>query len=228
MKAITATLVILFLLTICINAQNDRHGNIPNKKKVIVEEVLQVKGYTYLRVMDAGKEQWLALPTIQAKKGDIYYYSDPMPMTNFESKELGRKFESIYFLASVKPEDENAAIVQEAHPEKKPSERENISIEQSEGVISIAELYENKDKYAGKVVKVKGKVTKYSEKILYNNWIHLQDGTNYRENFDITITTKNQSQIGDIVTIEGTVTLDKDFGYGYFFALIIEEATVLK
>ena len=31
-------------------------------------------------------------------------------------------------------------------------------------------------------------------------------------------------KVGDVVTVEGKVTLDKDFGHGYFYEIIIEEA----
>ena len=46
--------------------------------------------------------------------------------------------------------------------------------------------------------------------------------------FDITITTRSEVQINDIVTLEGKVTLNKDFGAGYIYDVIIENATLIK
>jgi hypothetical protein len=60
------------------------------------------------------------------------------------------------------------------------------------------------------------------------NWIHLQDGTNHEGDFDLTITTNEEVNIDDVVVITGKLTLDKDFGYGYFYKLIIEEGKVIK
>ncbi|MEY3743632.1 MAG: hypothetical protein RLZZ541_687, partial [Pseudomonadota bacterium] len=39
-------------------------------------------------------------------------------------------------------------------------------------------------------------------------------------------TTTNQAKIGDIVTAKGAVHTNKDFGAGYSYKVIIEEATI--
>ena len=60
------------------------------------------------------------------------------------------------------------------------------------------------------------------------NWVHLQDGTKDGTNFDLTITTLDSVKAGDIVVFEGKVTLDKDFGAGYFYEVILEDAKLTK
>ena len=69
---------------------------------------------------------------------------------------------------------------------------------------------------------------KVNKSIMEKNWIHLQDGTKDGENFDLTITTDEIAEVGDVVTFEGNITLDKDFGSGYKYAAIVEEASVKK
>ena len=59
------------------------------------------------------------------------------------------------------------------------------------------------------------------------NWVHLQDGTNNAGDFDLTFTTNDVTKVGDVVTFEGTVTLKKDFGAGYFYEVIVENAKLL-
>ena len=59
-----------------------------------------------------------------------------------------------------------------------------------------------------------------------NNWVHLQDGTSEGNYFDVTITTKDVVQVGDVVVFSGKGTLNKDFGAGYKYDLIIEEAVL--
>ncbi len=96
-----------------------------------------------------------------------------------------------------------------------------------QGGITIAELYANLDSYAEKLVKIKGQVTKYNAKIMGKNWIHIQDGTNHSGHFDLTATTSAALKVGDVVSVEGKITLNKDFGYGYFYEVLMEDAKVL-
>ena len=45
---------------------------------------------------------------------------------------------------------------------------------------------------------------------------------------DITVTSDQTAKVGDIVIIEGTLTVDKDFGAGYFYDVIVENAKVTE
>jgi hypothetical protein len=60
------------------------------------------------------------------------------------------------------------------------------------------------------------------------NWIHIQDGTGGENEFDLVITSDQEVQVGDIIVAEGKVAVDKDFGSGYFFPVLIEDAKVNK
>ena len=92
---------------------------------------------------------------------------------------------------------------------------------------TIAELFAGKSELSGKQVSVRGKVVKYNEQIMGKNWIHLQDGTGDAGSNDLTITTASAAKVGDTVLITGKIVLDKDFGYGYKYELIIEDGTVV-
>jgi hypothetical protein len=52
------------------------------------------------------------------------------------------------------------------------------------------------------------------------NWIHI---VNDKGNYDLTITTNDVVNLDDNVTFEGVITLNKDFGAGYKYAIIMEE-----
>jgi hypothetical protein len=56
------------------------------------------------------------------------------------------------------------------------------------------------------------------------NWVHLQDGTRDGDNWDLAITTQDIVKTGDIVVFEGVVALNKDFGAGYVYDVILEDA----
>ena len=75
---------------------------------------------------------------------------------------------------------------------------------------------------------MKGQVVKVNEEIMGKNWIHIQDGSGSAADFDLTITTVEKVKVDDVVTFEGTISLSKDFGAGYFYEVIMEDAKLVK
>jgi len=244
MKYIVLTSILILIMSACQPGQNSQAQGSADVHKVIVKEVLQTSAYTYLLVVENSVENWLALPKMQASPGETYYYKNGFKMTDFESKELGRKFPVVYFLesisttpdipvkaSSVNPHAATVSVADSAAPSnytaKVVVEKEEIKIQPAEQGITIAELLANKDKYAGKTVRIKGKVTKFNSKIMSKNWIHIQDGTEYSGKFDLTATTDIEVAIGETIILEGKVTLNKDFGYGYVYDVLLEDSKLI-
>lgn len=96
----------------------------------------------------------------------------------------------------------------------------------AEAAKTIEAVYKDKSKLEGKQVTVKGKVVKVNNGIMGRNFLHIQDGTGGKDNNDLSVTSTQTANVGDAVTIVGKVTLNKDFGAGYTYPLIVEEATV--
>jgi hypothetical protein len=107
-------------------------------------------------------------------------------------------------------------------------EKMNVKVEPCEGCITISNLIANKQSFSGKVIKVKGRVTKFNPEIMGKNWVHVQDGSEFNGGFDLTITTNERVSVGDTLTFEGKIALDKDFGYGYFYSVIMEEGKTVN
>jgi len=95
---------------------------------------------------------------------------------------------------------------------------------------TVSEIYGQKAQLKEKVVAVRGKVVKYNSGIMGKNWLHLRDGSGAQAkgDNDITVTTGDAAAVGDVVLVTGKVRLDKDFGAGYAYPVIIEEASVAK
>ena len=55
------------------------------------------------------------------------------------------------------------------------------------------------------------------------NWVHIQDGSEFEGGFDLTVTTDKPTSVGETITFEGKVILDKDFGYGYYYSVLMED-----
>ena len=174
---------------------------------------------------------WGAIPRREdIVEGKTYYYDNWMEMNNFPSKELDRTFESVYFIQTIS--DEPFAAAQQMTPGKKGSARvgdmEIEPMDPVEGGISIGELYANKKKYDGEWVTIRGEVVKYTTAVMNRNWVHLQDGTIHNGSFDLAVTTTGIVAEGDVVTFKGKIILDKDFGHGYAYDVLMEDAEILE
>jgi len=116
------------------------------------------------------------------------------------------------------------------HPtgKKEPVETEVISIDPAEDGIVLAELFSNRKAYENNTIRIRGHVVKVNTGILGKNWVHIQDGTKDGEDFDLTVTTQHIPEVGDVVTFEGVIVLNKDFGSGYSYEVIMEDAIILE
>jgi hypothetical protein len=95
---------------------------------------------------------------------------------------------------------------------------------------TIQEIFADSAKLNKKSVVVRGKVVKVSSGIMGKNWIHIQDGTGNqaKKNHNLVCTSKSMADVGDVVTVSGILAKDKDFGGGYKYTAIVEEATISK
>ena len=203
----------------------------PGNHRVKVVEVIQASNYTYLQVDEDGEPYWIAVSKGDFDEGDVIYHLTGMEMRDFESKELDRTFDVIYFVQDIS----DAPIYQtqqmvggQTEPQKPRLSKEDVTVELPEGAVSIADLYANLADYEGKTVTVRGEVMKTNFDIMDRNWIHIQDGTGDEDHFDLTVTTKDTPQKGDVVTYRGKVSVNRDFGMGYFYELILEDAEVVE
>jgi hypothetical protein len=244
MRSLFVILVVLVGFSGCVKknkvptAQNLAN---PAMHEVKVAEVIQTSNYTYLKVSDNGAENWIAVTSQEAAVGEVYYYDQALEMKNFNSKELKRTFETIYFVQGLSKQPIASAAAPPAgmgemggdmaakHTGKIALEKKaGISIAPAAGSVSIAQLYTDREKYSGKVIKIKGQVVKINEQVMGKNWIHIQDGSGDTGNFDLAVTTLDGMKMDDVVTFEGVITLNKDFGAGYFYEIIMEDAKLVK
>jgi hypothetical protein len=200
-----------------------------------VTETMDAAGYTYVQV-DTGAEQfWAAAPQFAVQVGDDVVVPEGMPMPDYHSKTLERTFDMVYFVPSVMvggaqamsgdmPSDHPSMDGGKTVVEETTVDLSGITV--AEGGVTIEDMFTKKAELAGKSVSVRGKVVKFTPEIMGKNWIHLQDGTGAEGTSDLTVTTSASAKMGDTVTVSGVVVIDKDFGYGYAYDVIIEDAEV--
>lgn len=203
-----------------------------------VLETMDAGGYTYV-LMDMGEEQrWVAGREVPIQVGDVVQSTQGMPMANFESKSLNRTFDAVYFVDRL--ENMSVAVLPADHPEM-PMPEGHPSIDGAAAVMSadvsvaelkegqdIAWLYANKDELADQQVSLRGQVVKYNDGILGWNFIHIQDGSGDAADGsnDLTVTSKTATAVGETIVLTGTIVLDKDFGAGYSFPVLMEDASI--
>ncbi len=212
-------------------SENTTNGEASIKGKVI--ETMDSGGYTYVLLENNGNKIWVAMPAVPVKKGEILEVEPGTEMNNFTSKTLNRTFERIIFSSGpVNSGMEEGAGLSATGGKVISSKPELIKVKKASGkdAYTIAEIYKNAPKLNEKPVVVRGKVVKVLTKIMGKNWVHIQDGTGEpsKEDYDLVITTQDLPEVGDVVLVKGTAFADKDFGSGYRYKVIIENATVTK
>ncbi|MDO8931178.1 MAG: hypothetical protein Q7U97_02180 [Rhodocyclaceae bacterium] len=95
-------------------------------------------------------------------------------------------------------------------------------------VQTVAALNQNKAALAGQTISAQGKVVKVNNGIMGRNFVHVQDGTGDAASNNLVVTSKQTASVGDQVTITGVVVVNRDFGAGYSYPLLIEEASIVK
>ncbi|MBM4064332.1 MAG: DNA-binding protein [Planctomycetes bacterium] len=202
-----------------------------------IVETMNSGGYTYLCIEKDGKKTWVAIPETKMSVGENISLPPGYEMVNFTSKTLNRTFEKIVFTTGP-TSAHGASDKMSAHggsmgsKSADTSTTENIKVEKASGsnAYTVAEIFGKKSELDKKSVVVSGKVVKVSAGIMGKNWLHLQDGSGDAKdgNNDLVVTTQDIPKVGDIVTATGTLYKDKDFGSGYKYDVIIEEATIKK
>lgn len=209
---------IIMALTSLLNAGDIFEG--------VVVDTLDGGGYTYLQIEDAKKKYWIAVEGLKIDKGTEVRFTEEVRAKNFESKSLNRTFDEIVFASNLQyrtkaPESANIALI---------TELVKVSPYQQKDTISVAGAWKDRLKLNGKTINIRGKVVKVSKNIMEKNWIHIQDGTGEGDEVGrIVFTSKDDTiSVGDIVTAQGVVSADKNFGSGYVYKIIVENASFKK
>lgn len=227
-KVLTTLFVCVVFLFLTCDSKDEKIEKLqsenPNAHVVKVVEHMDASGYTYIKVEEKDKEYWIAVTQMETEEGDILFFTKSMEMKNFRSEVLDKTFESILFVDDISkaPHSKDGKM---SHPDVE-SIKENVTVEPLKDGYTVSKIFDEKESLSGKKIRVKGKVVKYNAGIMDRNWIHIQDGSGEQGQHDLVITTTDAVQIGQIVIAEGTVAVNKDFGSGYVYSVLLENAEI--
>ncbi|HEY0139966.1 MAG TPA: nucleotide-binding protein [Thermoanaerobaculia bacterium] len=211
-----------------------------------VVETYDAGGYTYVKVDAGGEPRWAAVAQTDVKRGETVTINAQMTVDDFESKTLGRKFDRIIF--GTITGGEASRQMPPGHPDTGgatgssstmgnaaqhmagPADGGDVAVPKAVGpnAMTIAQVWAGKP--ADQPVLVRGKVVKFLSGIMGKNWLHIRDGSGSagKGDHDLTVTTQEVATVGDVVVVSGIVRVDKDFGAGYRYPVIIEDAKLSK
>jgi hypothetical protein len=195
-----------------------------------VVEAINAATYTYVQIDTGSAKVWAAAPQFTVKQGDTVALGDAMPMPNYHSKTLNRTFEVVYFSgrATVNGAAAVAGQAAVAPARNLPGLAVDLAnIARAPGGQTVAEVHSGRAALAGKPVSVRGRVVKFNANIMGRNWLHIRDGSGVEGSNNLTVTSAGQAKVGDLVLVTGRLAVDKDFGSGYRYALLVEEAKVV-
>jgi hypothetical protein len=192
-----------------------------------VVETMNSGGYTYLCIEKDGKKSWAAVLETKVTVGQEITLQPGYEMINFKSNTLNRPASQA---GAIDVKSFHGKPTETKTTEAAPGEKIQVEKAAAPDAYTVAELYGKKAELDTKNVTVKGKVVKVSSGIMGRNWLHLQDGSGNQKdgNNDLVITSKDLAAVGDIVTASGTLYKDKDFGSGYKYDVIVEQASIKK
>jgi hypothetical protein len=258
MKTMKTTILMMILLvtSIC-PAAGEQQQPQPEKQPPVIEqepekqhtativEARKGEKYIYLELEETGNKIWIAtMPSYlggEVKTGDRVQYLGGVEMTDFKSKELDKTFDKILFITKIKKaeasqlKDLEHVPADNYHSQFVKQAKDQTILAPAKGEIekagngkNIEEIFADAEKLKGREVLVRARVMKISKNILSKNWLTLQDGTGTPPDNKLTATTLDTASAGDIITVKGILKADVNFGAGYFYKLILEEAVIIK
>ncbi len=232
--ALLTSLAAVVLLGIATAASPENGAN-PRLSDITgtVIETIDAGRYTYVHVDTGAKKVWAVGPHTELQAGEIVTFSDKMPMTKYYSETLDRTFDVVYFVTRLRMEDTGREVPPAHSPQTRTGRTDASSkidvsgIAKAEGGNTIHEIFRDKDRLAGQEVVVRGKVAKFTAGVMGKNWIHVRDGTIGPAGAeDLVITTTSEAEVGSVILVRGKISLDRDFGFGYRYDLLIEDASI--
>jgi hypothetical protein len=246
-RYIPMAMALAFLLTGPVAMADAQEGPVAKLEQKSIRgkiiESMSGAGYTYL-LLEAGEESiWVAIPEIKIATGQVISVQPGMVMTNFESKALSKIFERLIFSPGLEesipnlteqmeiPDDVDLEAISGGSSKAiMPASEIQVEKAQGENARTVEECFTAAEQLDQQKVRIQGKVVKFSPMIMGKNWIHLQDGTGNptKNTHNLVVTSLEEPVLNSVVVLEGVLHKDKDFGAGYRYSVIIEDAQLVQ
>lgn len=212
-----------------VHQQAAEEGILIGLKQVKVLKVTPGERYQYAEVREGDKTYWLASPKQELRAGETYYYNEALVRTQFESTDLQQVFDTLLLVTRLVPEGEQDALkapLHKAHPGGLAGEVPAANQGTAPVSLELPELLQNPQAYENRWVEFSGTCVKVNEGIMGRNWVHLKalgEATG-----EVVLTTQETIAVGQVVRMQAVVRLNRDFGSGYKYDLLLEEGQKIR
>jgi hypothetical protein len=199
---------------------------LPSELDTLRGEVLEaqhVDAYTYLRLRTAKGDVWAAVARVPVHPGSKVTIFGPAEMRDFESRGLGRTFDTIYFgVLGVEASGTGAPSGAGNQPVGAP-----VTPAEGPEARTVAQVVGGRLALQGRHVAVRARVDRVSRNVMGMNWVHLRDGTGTpaEGNYDVVATSRESPDVGEVVIARGIVRTDVQMGMGHAFKVLVENAS---
>ncbi|GBE55690.1 hypothetical protein BMS3Bbin15_01873 [archaeon BMS3Bbin15] len=196
--------------------------------KGVVEKTVAAGMYTYAKISDGTGEIWVAGPKTNLKPGSKVKLYGALVVLNFKSPALNKTIDVLLMTQSFGSGESSLHGTTEGNS----TSAVNVSVKKLAGGYTISDIFTRSKDLAGKEIEFRGVITKVLPEIMNKTWIHLQDGTKDNvtgENeIKVTYSGPEKFKVGDVVIVKGKLETDVNIGSGYFFRVLINNATIKK
>lgn len=217
-------LITLLPLALLLTATFVSAEEIPVHQATVVE-VRNAGNYTYVQVEESGESYWIGLPHTMVHKGSEIRFDEQVWMYDFPSKVLNRVFDKVLFVGNVEIVSSPEAPEQ-APPTSMVTPSSADGSPMDAGLLAIATVHARKAELAGQQIAIRGKVVKVVDKIMGSSWVHIEDDSSETSNHMVVRVPEREVEVGATVSASGILKADVDYGYGYFYPVIIEEGKI--
>lgn len=204
-----------------------------------VLETMNSSGYTYMLLDIDGFKDWVAIPEMYVEVGDEVELVAGVQMGEQTSKTLKKTFKQIIYSSGPttkynekrKANAHKGADMSVAAPGKAKNEGkaivDDLKVEKAKGAnaYDLAEIFAKRAELQDKIISVRGQVIKVTAGVMNRTWVHIKDGTGENGANKLVITTQDSPNTGDVLTFTGVFHNNVDFGGGYQYAVIMEDAS---
>lgn len=200
--------------------------------QVIVREVMQSSKYIYAKVKEGSETYWIATGPGSIKPGATYVFNEAVVKKDFLSAELDREFDSIYLVTQLVPADRKEDLKRlRFNPHANAAETETDDShdgKETEQVqkVTLNELLKEPKRFENQQLEISGICIKVNANILDRNWIHLKSHRDDAQ--EVVATSSHLPLVGESITLQAIVRLDKDFGAGYIYPVLLEDAILIE
>ena len=203
-----------------------------SEHRVEILEVVPTAKYAYIRVKEDSENYWVASSPGNFVTGKEYVFNEAVVKYDFKSPSLDRVFDSIYLVTKIVPlarKDELKRLRFNPHA-KSGDENEETSQKQNSEIqiqqLTLTELLNDPQRFEGELIEISGLCTKVNTNIMDRNWIHLKADEDAAE--ELVATSKEAPAVGETIVLHAIVRLNKDFGAGYVYPILLEEAIMVQ